>query len=66
MLIDGRPLKILTAAQVRKIDEFLDQIGPFGEVRLIKSKGKLRFITTVETEDAVDSRDGDSDPNGND
>jgi hypothetical protein len=52
---DGRPLKMLTTAQVRKIDDNLARIGPFGEVRLVKSKGKLRFMMRVDSEDAVGS-----------
>jgi hypothetical protein len=49
----GRPLRILTAAQIHKIDKMLAEIGPFGEVRLIKNKGKLSVIQTVESEDAI-------------
>ena len=45
-----RPLKVLTPWQVQKIDEVLARLGPFAEVRLIKNKGKLRFIQKVESE----------------
>jgi len=45
-----RPLKVLTPGQVQKIDDALDGLGPFGEIRLIKNKGKLRFIQKVESE----------------
>jgi len=34
----------LDAEQVTQIDQALEAIGDFGEVRLIKAKGKLRFI----------------------
>ncbi len=47
-----RPLKSLSLRQVYAIDEALDAVGPFGEVRLVKSRGRLRFIQTVRSEDA--------------
>jgi hypothetical protein len=52
----GRPLRILTAAQIRKIDKMLAEIGAFGEVRLIKNKGKVCVIQKVESEDAIQPR----------
>jgi len=47
-----RPLKSLSLGQVHAIDEALAAVGAFGEVRLLKSRGKLRFIQTVRSEDA--------------
>ena len=44
-----RPLKVLTARQVQKIDDALAGLGPFAEVRLVKNRGKLRFIQKVES-----------------
>ncbi len=44
-------LKVLTWAQIRRIDDLLHQLGPFGELRLIKKKGRLRFVKTVESVD---------------
>jgi hypothetical protein len=44
-------LRSLTIGQVIRLDEILDTIGPFGEVRLIKAKGKLRFVQIVQSED---------------
>jgi hypothetical protein len=49
-LVLDRPLKILTSWQIQKIDDALARLGPFAEVRLIKNKGKLRFIEKVESE----------------
>ncbi len=46
-----RPLHSLSMHQVYTIDEALMAVGPFGEVRLIKNRGKLRFIQTVRSED---------------
>lgn len=47
-------LKVLSYAQIVKIDEMLDELGPFGELRLIKKKGHLRFVEKVESFDFVD------------
>jgi len=38
-----RPLKVLTPWQIQKIGDALAGLGPFGEIRLIKNKGELRF-----------------------
>lgn len=51
-----RSLKFLTERDVQAIDNALEAVGPFGEVRLIKSRGKLRFIQTVRSEDVRDAR----------
>ena len=45
-----KPLKVLTPQQIQKIDEALAGLGPFAEIRLVKSRGKLRFIQKVESE----------------
>jgi hypothetical protein len=46
-------LTCLDAEQVKRIDKALADIGDFGEVRLIKAKGKLRFIQKVISEEIV-------------
>lgn len=51
----NRPLRILTAWQIQKIDRTLEEAGPFAEVRLIKRDGKLRFIERLESENLADS-----------
>lgn len=43
------PLKVLTPDQILEIDRALESLGPFGEVRLVKVKGKLRFIQRLES-----------------
>ena len=48
-----RPLQVLTPWQIQQIDEALAGLGPFAEVRLIKERGKLRFIKKVESESAL-------------
>jgi len=47
-----RPLRFLNSRQIARIDRMLTDMGPFGEIRLIKRKGSLRFIERVESEDA--------------
>ena len=44
-------LKVLDCGQVQRIDNRLDEMGPFGELRLIKKKGRVRFIEKVESFD---------------
>jgi hypothetical protein len=51
-----RPLRFLTKRDVQAIDNALEAVGPFGEVRLIKNRGRLRFIQTVRSEDVRDAR----------
>jgi hypothetical protein len=52
-----RPLRVLTPRQIQQIDGALADLGPFAEVRLIKNKGKLRFIQKVESESALGPSD---------
>ena len=44
-------LTMLTPEQVLEVDRALASIGPFGEVRLVKIKGRLRFIQQLESHD---------------
>ena len=43
-------LPVLSASQIRAIQRALKDVGEFGEVRLIVTKGRLRFIGTFKTE----------------
>ena len=43
-------LSFLTRQTVRRVDEALCRLGPYGEVRLVVMKGRLRFIQTVRSE----------------
>ena len=55
-VLDGfaeQPLKVLDPSQVKQIDAALGRLGETGELRLIKSKGRLRFITIVGDEEAI-------------
>ena len=42
---------ILNPGIVRKIDCALRRVGPYGEVRLIVVKGKVRFIEVLQSEE---------------
>ena len=41
--------KKLSSKQTKAINEFLNKIGDYGEIRLIVQRGELRFIDTVES-----------------
>ena len=45
-----RPLSVLKLEHIRQIDDALAELGPFGEIRIIKQRGKLRFIQRIESE----------------
>jgi hypothetical protein len=47
-------LKVLSRSQIKRIDEMLSELGPFGELRLIVRKGRLRFIERVESIDLLE------------
>ncbi len=55
----SKPLKFLGRSQVEMIDEALDAVGPFGEVQLIVEKGRLRFVVTKNSHDALRWNPGD-------
>ena len=52
-LVLAEPLRVLTLEQVQQVDRALASIGPFGEVRLVKVKGRLRFIQQLESRDLL-------------
>ena len=41
----------LDQEQIKQIDRALADVGNFGEVRLVKAKGKLRFIQKLASEE---------------
>ena len=49
---DQAMLHTLSLTQVQAIDAALAEVGPFGEVRLVKVKGQLRFIQKLDSVDA--------------
>lgn len=46
-------LMALTPEQVLQVDRALASVGPFGEVRLVKVKGRLRFIQKLDSRDLL-------------
>ena len=50
---DPKPLKFLGRSQVEMIDEALAALGQFGEVQLVVEKGRLRFVVTKNSYDAL-------------
>ena len=52
-LKDSRFLSFLDQRQVKMIDEALSALGDYGELRLIVEKGRLRFIVTQKSFDAL-------------
>lgn len=49
----SRLLSFLDQRQVKMIDEALSALGDYGELRLIVEKGRLRFIVTQKSFDAL-------------
>ena len=49
------PWAFLDQEQIKQIDRALADVGSFGEVRLVKAKGKLRFIQKLESEEVLTS-----------
>ena len=50
---NANALEFLNQRQIDMIDEALVALGEFGEVRLIVEKGRLRFIVTQKSIDAL-------------
>jgi hypothetical protein len=46
-------LETLTPQQVLAVDRAVTAIGSFGEVRLVKAKGKVRFIQQLKSNDLL-------------
>jgi hypothetical protein len=49
----NRLLSFLDQRQVEMIDEALAALGDYGELRLVVEKGRLRFIVTQKSFDAL-------------
>ena len=50
---ENRTLNFLDQSQVIMIDEALSALGDYGELRLIVEKGRLRFLVTQKSFDAL-------------
>ncbi len=66
--VNVKTYRFLQEHQVAMIDEALHSLGDFGEVRLVVEKGRLRFLVTQKSFDALKwqpgSLDGRSDNAG--
>lgn len=51
-------LKFLKLSQISMIDEALDKVGEFGEVRLVVERGRLRFLVTEKSFDVLKWKPG--------
>ena len=58
---DNRLLSFLDQRQVKMIDEALSTLGDYGELRLVVEKGRLRFIVTQKSFDALKWQPGEID-----
>lgn len=58
--VDGRSYtpRNIDLHQVTMIDEALGALGDYGEIRLIVEKGRLRFLVTQKSYDALKWRPG--------
>ena len=54
----NRILSFLDQGQVIMIDEALSALGEYGELRLIVEKGRLRFLVTQKSFDALKWKPG--------
>ena len=55
---DPQNYSFLEDQQIRMIDEALSSLGDYGEVRLIVEKGRLRFVITQKSFDALKWKPG--------
>jgi hypothetical protein len=60
-LSENRLLSFLDQRQVKMIDEALSALGDYGELRLVVEKGRLRFIVTQKSFDALKWQPGEID-----
>jgi hypothetical protein len=51
--IEQSETQFLTSHQVAMIDEALGSLGDYGELRLVVEKGRLRFVVTHKSFDAL-------------
>jgi hypothetical protein len=51
--LSNKASQFLQPHQIAMIDEALRSLGQFGEVRLIVEKGRLRFVVTQKSFDAL-------------
>ena len=55
--VNSRPTKMLQTFQIELIENALQQIGDYGEVRLVVEKGRLRYIEVAKSMDVLKLQD---------
>ena len=55
--VNSRPTKMLQTSQIELIENALQQIGDYGEVRLVVEKGRLRYIEVAKSMDVLKLQD---------
>jgi hypothetical protein len=55
--VNSRPTKMLQTSQIELIENALQQIGDYGEVRLVIEKGRLRYIEVAKSMDVLKLQD---------
>lgn len=61
-----RSLGFLSPSQIQMIDEALSAVGEYGEVQLVVEKGRLRFVVTQDSHDALQWQPGEMRKRGKD
>ena len=61
---EAKALKFLGWPQIEMIDEALSTLGPYGELQLILEKGRLRFVVTKNSHDALKWQPGSLESDG--
>lgn len=51
--LNSRSIKMLQTPQIELIENALQQIGDYGEVRLVVEKGRLRYIEVAKSMDVL-------------
>ena len=52
ILLERKP-RFLSASQIYMIDEVLEEVSPFGEIRLRVDQGELSFVAQTKSYDAL-------------
>ena len=47
-------MTLLSESQIQLVESALKEVGEFGEVRLVVNKGRLRFVVTQRSHDALE------------
>jgi hypothetical protein len=51
--ISEEDIKTLDIDQIFMIDQAIEEVGEFGEIRLVVNKGRFRFLIVMKSYDAI-------------